>query len=480
MQKGLLGNPKKGNEVMNQSHWDNHDENQNDCTDFTASATSTPDIDRSYCHSAPKKTETNGRKGRVLTFLAATLLCAALCFGAGVGGSMLANSLFAGNAAPSPQGSVAPGFETDADGHGSNMGITFDDTKRNPLPDMDKSTSRDAVTYTGSAGEAAYDTLAEAYANVADTVVEISTETVVNGGWLGNYVTGGAGSGVVISQDGYIVTNHHVIDGADSVTVTLRDGTAYEAMIVGADESSDIAVLWVDAPEELKAAKLGCSADLIVGEEVFAIGNPLGSLGGTLTNGIISATARRIAIDKSEMTLLQTNTAINPGNSGGGLFNMAGELIGVVNAKCSQDDVEGLGFAIPIDTAYDVICQLIQYGFVRGVVDSGLTLYDAVNSMTALYNFKLTRLGAYIVDSQYAEGFQYGDYLYSINGRTVSSAAEAQRAFAACAIGDTVAVEVIRAQVQTQNGRQQVTEVKVTVELVLREYVPDGVRFDTE
>jgi serine protease Do len=346
---------------------------------------------------------------------------------------------------------------------------------------MNKADALERVTYTGSAGDEAYETLAQAYANVADTVVEISTETVVNGGWLCNYVTGGAGSGVIISEDGYIVTNHHVISGADSVTVRLRNGNVYGALVVGADEASDIAVLWVDtAGQKLQAATLGCSADLIVGEKVFAIGNPLGSLGGTLTDGIISATARRITIGGSEMTLLQTNTAINPGNSGGGLFNMAGELIGVVNAKCSQDDVEGLGFAIPIDTAYDVICQLIQYGFVRGVVDSGLTLYEADSAMTAFYNFKLTRLGAYIVESKYNEQLQYGDYLLSINGQTVTSAVDAKRLFDACAIGDTVTLEVVRAQVKTQGGRQQVVETTLTIELTLREYVPDGVSFEME
>jgi serine protease Do len=459
--------------VMNQSHWNNNDENQNDRTDVVFSAMNTPDINGS-------PSQKRGI-GRAWTILAVTLLCAVLCFGAGVGGSMLANAWLNDAPTPRPSGNSAPGFDTDTDLQGSQMGVSYDENKRNPLPQMNKADALERVTYTGSAGDEAYETLAQAYANVADTVVEISTETVVNGGWLGNYVTGGAGSGVIISEDGYIVTNHHVISGADSVTVRLRNGNVYGALVVGADEASDIAVLWVDtAGQKLQAATLGCSADLIVGEKVFAIGNPLGSLGGTLTDGIISATARRITIGGSEMTLLQTNTAINPGNSGGGLFNMAGELIGVVNAKCSQDDVEGLGFAIPIDTAYDVICQLIQYGFVRGVVDSGLTLYEADSAMTAFYNFKLTRLGAYIVESKYNEQLQYGDYLLSINGQTVTSAVEAKRLFDACAIGDTVTLEVVRAQVKTQGGRQQVVETTLTIELTLREYVPDGVSFEME
>jgi len=463
---------------MDQNHWDFNDENQNDNADVTTSAANTPSIH----HMQQEKTHHKKSGGRLWILLTSVLLCAALCFAAGMGGSMLANSLQSGGTSQGLSGNTAPGFETDADTVGNQTSSGVDLSNRNPLPEMDKSQALETVTYTGSAGENAYDTLAEAYASVADTVVEIATETVVNGGWLGNYVTGGAGSGVIISTDGYIVTNHHVIDGADNVTVRLKDGTTYAAVVVGADENSDIAVLWVDAPNELPAASLGCSDDLIVGEAVFAIGNPLGSLGGTLTDGIISATARRITIDGHDMTLLQTNAAINPGNSGGGLFNMAGELIGVVNAKCSQEDVEGLGFAIPVDTAYDVICQLIQYGFVRGVVDSGLTFYDAANSMTARRYFNSTRVGTYIVESQYSEELCYGDYLVSIDGMSVTGGAAAEELLSSYSVGDTVVIEVIRLVTEVQNGKQVSVEKTIEVELVLQEYVPDGVdvRFDVQ
>ena len=262
-------------------------------------------------------------------------------------------------------------------------------------------------------------------------------------------------------------------------TVRLNDGDSYEAVLIGSDESSDLAVLWIDAPEALKAAHLGCSKDLIVGEPVFAIGNPLGSLGGTLTDGIISATERQIVIDGSSMTLLQTNAAVNPGNSGGGLFNMAGELIGVVNAKCSQDDVEGLGFAIPVDTAYEVIRELIEYGYVRGVVDSGLALYDVTSTMSAWKNFNSTRLGVYIIGSEYCDDLKYGDYLLNIDGVTVTSGSGAETLLASYSVGDTVTVQVIRLVETTQGGRRVWTEKTFSVELVLREYVPTdtSVRF---
>jgi serine protease Do len=305
--------------------------------------------------------------------------------------------------------------------------------------------------------------MAEAIDKVQATVVEISTETMVSGGWLGNYVSSGAGSGVVISEDGYIVTNNHVIADADTITVRMTDGSEYSAVLIGRDVATDIAVIWVDTKGvSLQAARLGCSADLIVGEWVFAIGNPLGSLGGTVTNGIISATARGIVIDGQKMTLLQTNAAVNPGNSGGGLFNMAGQLIGVVNAKCSEDDVEGLGFAIPVDTAYEVISQLIEYGYVRGVVDHGLSLYDitSANIMTAWRYFNSSYAGVYILESAHTDELKYGDLLYAIDGVKVASSKEVEAVLSGYEIGDTVTLTVVRAETEYQ------------VELQLKEYVP--------
>ena len=235
---------------------------------------------------------------------------------------------------------------------------------------------------------------------VADSVVEITTETIVKSGRIGQYVTSGAGSGVIVSAEGFIITNNHVISGADSIVVTLTDGTKYAATLIGTDEQSDIALLWIDAgSKQLTVATMGASFDTVVGEDVLAIGNPLGSLGGTVTEGIISATARQISIEGTDMTLLQISAPINPGNSGGGLFNMAGELIGIVNAKCSSDDVEGLGFAIPIDTAYDIICELYRYGYVRGRVTTGLTLVDVSSVNPALRYFNSTYTGVYVYES---------------------------------------------------------------------------------
>lgn len=173
-------------------------------------------------------------------------------------------------------------------------------------------------------------------------MVEITTESVQTGSYFNQYVATGAGSGVIISADGYIVTNDHVISGANSIAVRLHDGTTLDAALVATDAKTDLAVIRVQA-QGLIPATLGTSADLVVGQPVVAIGNPLGRLGGTVTDGIISAKDRVISIDGEHMTLLQTNAAVNPGNSGGGLFDAQARLVGVVNSKSSGSDVEGLG-----------------------------------------------------------------------------------------------------------------------------------------
>lgn len=317
------------------------------------------------------------------------------------------------------------------------------------------------VTSTGNA----YSSVTQVYYKVADSVVEITTEIVQNSGWMGQYVTTGAGSGVVIEKSGYIVTNNHVIEGAKNVKVRLADGSAFEATLVGTDEESDIAVIKIDpGDKKLVAAELGCSADLVVGEDVIAIGNPLGSLGGTLTTGIISATERSISVDGTEMVLLQTNAAINPGNSGGGLFNMAGQLIGVVNAKAAGEDIEGLGFAIPVDTAHEIIEDLIHYGYVRGKVDHGLQLYDA-DSFMAGYYFDSDSAGVFIIGSLYSDEFRKGDRIVSVDGTKVSSSDDVRSALTDCDVGDKVVFTVARG-----GSMKDIT-------LTLREYVPDTVTF---
>ena len=297
-----------------------------------------------------------------------------------------------------------------------------------------------------SAGQA-YNSVSEVYYAVADSVVEITTETVQNGSWMGQYVTEGAGSGVIVDGRGFIVTNHHVVEGASNITVRLTSGEEFKAVLMGSDDTADLAVLKIDASGyELTVAPMGCSGDLVVGEDVIVLGNPLGSLGGTLTTGIISATERTITVEGSEMVLLQTNAAINPGNSGGGLFNMAGELVGVVNAKMAGSDIEGLGFAIPIDYAHGIIEDLINYGYVKGVADHGLILLDvtAQNLPAAYAKYGITNTGVVILESKLTDELQYGDTVISVNGTRISSSSSFNSIVRAQSVGDNLTVNVSR------------------------------------
>lgn len=298
----------------------------------------------------------------------------------------------------------------------------------------------------------------------ANSVVEIMTESVTTGSFSGNYITAGAGSGVIISENGYIVTNNHVIDGARTIKVTTKDGESYDATLVGtAAPTLDIALLKIDATG-LTPATLGNSDELQVGEKTVAIGNPLGQLGGTVTEGIVSALNRDISIDGVTMNLLQTNAEINPGNSGGGLFDDHGNLIGIVVAKSTGDEIEGLGFAIPVNDVSDVVEDLMKYGYVKGIVDTGLSLLDISNSQTAMM-YGVSETGVYVqgIESGSAAesaGFMRGDRIVSVDSTQVKSSAEFDKAIKGKSVGDEVTVTVSR------NGKT------VDLKLVLGEYAP--------
>lgn len=286
----------------------------------------------------------------------------------------------------------------------------------------------------------------EVVAMNADAVVEIRTEQVTTDSWLSQYVTQGAGSGVIISENGYIVTNNHVIEDANKITVKLRDGEEYEASLIGTDSDTDIAVIKIDA-SGLISAVYGDSSSLIVGDEVVAIGNPLGELGGTATFGRISATDRNISIDGKAMTLIQTDASINPGNSGGGLFNEYGELIGIVVAKSTGSDVEGLGFAIPVNTVKQIAQQLVDDGYVKGKPALGVTLIDLTSARNAIM-YGVRNTGIYIssVDSTQAQqaGLQKGDMLYYIGDVQITDTETLQQAINSYKVGEKAKVTVVR------------------------------------
>ena len=205
----------------------------------------------------------------------------------------------------------------------------------------------------------------QVYAQNKNSVVAISNQGVTTNIFGQETQTASAGSGFIISADGYIVTNYHVIESAKTLTVITADNAEHDATVVGFDSRIDFALIKVNATD-LPAVKLGSSDALIPGDAVAAIGNPLGMLTNSLTTGIISGMGRDVPIDNSttNLNMLQTNTAINPGNSGGPLFNMKGEVIGITTAKYSGEAVEGLGFAIPIDDVKDMIEQLMDKGYI--------------------------------------------------------------------------------------------------------------------
>lgn len=323
-------------------------------------------------------------------------------------------------------------------------------------------TSNSGTTTTASSTSKANST-SEIVKKTADSVVEISTESVVTGSFAQQYVQQGAGSGVIISQDGYILTNNHVINGANSVKVRLRDGTEYDATIIGSDSDNDIALLKVSATG-LSPATFGDSNSLAVGDYVVAIGNPLGELGGTVTDGIISALARKVTIEDTQMRLLQTNAQVNPGNSGGGLFNANGELVGIVNAKQSATEVEGIAFAIPINNVLDILSDLKEYGYVTGKVDLGIDFTDITSDETAFY-YGVNQTGCYVlsVDSgSNAEkaGVTRGDLVTKVNDTDVSSSSDITTALEKAEVGDTVTFTVSR------RGTSK------TISFVLEEYIP--------
>lgn len=306
--------------------------------------------------------------------------------------------------------------------------------------------------------------VSQVVSSVSDSVVEINTEMSGMNFMMQTVTAQAAGSGVIISTDGYIVTNNHVIEDAQNITVRLSDGESHPAKLIGSDAKTDLAVIKIEA-QNLKAAPMGSSSSLTVGDEAVAIGNPLGELGGTVTNGIISALDREISLGNETMTLLQTNAAINHGNSGGGLFNNKGELIGIVVAKSSGNGIEGLGFAIPIDSAKNVINDLIDTGYVTGRGELGISVIDIQDQQTA-FMYRVPQYGVYVANvnassAAQAAGLKVGDGITAINDTKVTSSQELKAALGKCSANERVTLTVLR------DGEN------ITLSAVLSETIPE-------
>lgn len=282
------------------------------------------------------------------------------------------------------------------------------------------------------------------------------------------YTQTGAGSGIILSEDGYILTNNHVISGVDKITVYIMpeeegaEETTYEATLVGTSESNDIAILKIDA-EGLNAATFGDSDQLELGELAVAIGNPMGNVHGSVTAGIISATERELTIDDVTISAIQTDAAINPGNSGGALFDSFGNVIGVVYAKSSSVSIEGIGYAIPVNDVKELIDQMINNpesvaAQTKGSqIMLGITIVDVTEAMSKQYNMPQ---GVYIREvSEFSAaeraGLRTGDIIIEFAGETVTCADDLNAIKAKQTSGDTVPVKIDR------NGKELVLELVV-------------------
>ena len=311
-------------------------------------------------------------------------------------------------------------------------------------------------------------TTAEIYAKYVNSCVGITVD-IVSTNIFGQTVTGAAaGSGFVITEDGYILTNYHVIDGANSIKVTFDNGKEYTATYVGGEEKNDIAVIKVDATG-LTPVVIGKSSDMLVGEQVTTIGNPLGELTFSESTGIISALDRSITMsDGRQMNMIQTDCAINSGNSGGPLFNSHGEVIGIVSAKYSSGSnsssasVEGLGFAIPMDDVASMVSDLVKNGYVTGKPIMGISVADVDESVTSYGVPQGAIIRVVTPDLCGAKaGLQAGDIVTKIDDTDVTSASDLTSAIGNYKPGDKVTLTIFR------SGETK------TVEVTLEESTPE-------
>ena len=294
-------------------------------------------------------------------------------------------------------------------------------------------------------------TAAEVYAENVNSTVGITTSITTNY-WGYQTQSAAAGSGFILTADGYILTNYHVVEDSNSITVSLYDGSSYDAKLIGYDENNDIAVLKIDATG-LQPVVLGSSDDLHVGDQVVAIGNPLGELTFSLTAGMVSALNREVTFSNGlRMSLIQTDAAINAGNSGGPLFDMNGNIIGVTTAKVSGTTetgvtIEGLGFAIPINDVLRVVYDLQQYGRVRGRAYLGVTLQNLDAEVAEIYGLPSGPQVVTVTEGSCSEkaGLQPHDIILEFDGREINAYSDLVSALSKHRAGDTVKLKLYRA-----------------------------------
>ena len=394
-----------------------------------------------HVEDAPKKTKKGMTGGRIV----ALALCCSLLGGAvGAGGVVIGGNLL-GNS-----------------GRGNTSNMLVSDRAVSVLNVSQVDTSKEM-------------TAAEVYAANVNSTVGITTSVVTTNWWGIPTTSAAAGSGFILTDDGYILTNYHVIEGASSVTVTMYDDTTYDASLVGYDESNDIAVLKIDATG-VTPVVLGDSDSLNVGDDVVAIGNPLGELTFSLTKGTVSALNRQVTLSTGSssngtsgtitMNLIQTYCAINSGNSGGALFNMYGEVIGITNAKYSSSSssssasIDNIGFAIPINHVKGIVESIIEKGYIAKPY-IGVSVDNVSVSEQTKYNMPQGAVVMSVTEDSPAEqaGLQVGDIITKVGDTEITGSSALVSAISQCSPNDVVALSVYRSgetlEVSVTVGEQQ-------------------------
>ena len=380
-----------------------------------------------YYYKPPKKEKSGWPAGLVITV---TLVCSLLAGAFGAGGMYLATT-FMDDAKPSTNGAQP-------NNSGTNQSTTvLEGDRENVVIDITKIDTSKVMTQ------------AEVYAANVNSTVGITTSITTNF-WGYQTTSAASGSGFIFSKDGYILTNYHVVDDSTSITVSMYDGTTYDAKLIGYDESNDVAVLKVEATD-LVPVVLGNSDNLNVGDSVVAIGNPLGELTFSLTAGSISAKDRDITMSNgSSMQLIQTDCAINSGNSGGALFNLYGEVVGITNAKYSSSSssstasIDNIGFAIPINKARSIAESIIEKGYVSKPY-VGVSV-ATVSEETQAYGLPQGASVQQIVENSPAAeaGLQINDIITHVNGKEITSSSDMVAAVRNAGIGDELKLTVYR------------------------------------
>ncbi len=291
---------------------------------------------------------------------------------------------------------------------------------------------------------------ATVYASVVNSAVSINCSATSTNIFGQQTQTASSGSGFIITEDGYVVTNYHVVSGASSVQVTLYNGDTYDATVIGGDSDYDVAVLKINA-SGLQPVTLGESADVNVGDTVLAIGNPLGELTFSMSQGIVSSCDRAINVDGTPFNMIQVDCSINPGNSGGPLVNLYGEVVGIVSAKYSSyssTTVEGLGFAIPISDVRSIITDIMENGAVTDKAYMAITAGTMNEQMAAQFNIDVTE-GVFVysvVEGGAGEkaGLRLGDVITKMGDKTLTSRQDLSAAMKGYRAGDTVTLTVYR------------------------------------